>query len=568
MVNQKKCFDSDHNEKRLVLVVEDEQVNREMLGLMLSAEYDVLYAENGEAALSVIREFSSSLSLILLDVLMPVMDGCTLLSIIKKDDDLKRIPVIVLTTEKEYEVKCLKLGASDFIKKPYDAPEIVLARVQRIIELAESTYIIQNTEFDRLTGLYNQEFFYRYAEQYDRLHPQAEMDAILLDVQHFHLINALYGHDFGNLLLTVIADEVRRCLSDIGGLVCRKEADMFLLYIPHGVDLPDLLKRIQSVVTRHTGNSTVKLRMGIYPLADRSLDIMLRFDRAKLAKDAASKGKHGTSVAYYDDSLHKQQLRSQQLIDELDHALESGQFEVYFQPKYDVRGDEPVLFSAEALIRWNHPEFGFISPGVFIPLFEESGLIFKTDSFVWQRTVEQIKTWREKYGIIFPVSVNVSRIDLFDPILAEHFTELTNKAGLPNSAILLEVTESAYTEDSRSIVDMLEKIRSRGFKIEMDDFGAGYSSLNMLATLPIDVLKLDMSFIKNITANKKNLYILELIMQIKDKLGVPVIAEGIETREQFDLLKGMNCDIIQGYYFSPPVPADKFEVLLKEKVKK
>ena len=232
--------------------------------------------------------------------------------------------------------------------------------------------------------------------------------------------------------------------------------------------------------------------------------------------------------------------------------LEQKQFQVYYQPKYAILGEKPVLSSAEALIRWHHPELGMISPGIFIPLFENNGLISKLDHFVWKEAAAQIRRWRDQFGITLPVSVNISRVDLFDPGLIPLLRGLVKENGLTPSNLLLEITESAYTENSSQIIQIVEELRSLGFRIEMDDFGAGYSSLNMLSEMPTDIIKLDMGFIRNVFRNEKNLHILKMMIGIKNFLAVPIVAEGVETKEQYDLLRELGCDIVQGYYFSPP----------------
>ena len=214
---------------------------------------------------------------------------------------------------------------------------------------------------------------------------------------------------------------------------------------------------------------------------------------------------------------------------------------------------------AEALIRWKHPEFGMIAPYDFISLFEENGLIQMLDQFVWRETASRIHYWKKKFGVTIPVSVNVSRIDIYDPRIEEIIDGLVHEYGLTPEELHLEITESAYSENAEQLIQVVENFRKKGYLIEMDDFGAGYSSLNMLANLPIDVLKLDMKFIQDIHTDEKCLRMVQLIMDIARFLDVPVVAEGVEVEEQCRLLKEMGCELIQGYYFSKPVPAEEFE---------
>ncbi|MBQ7725590.1 MAG: response regulator, partial [Clostridia bacterium] len=380
-----------------MLVVDDEMINREMLGMILSDQYEVLYAENGVKALEVIRENAEDLSLILLDVMMPEMDGFELLQILQNDEHLRHIPVIILTTEQSYEVRCLHLGASDFIKKPYELPEVILARIARTIALSENTYIIQTTEHDPLTGLYNQAFFFQYAEQFDRHHPGRFMDAAVVDIMHFHLLNELYGRETGNDLLKKLAVEALAFAREANGLVCRKEADTFFLYCPHLDSFEPLVERLEKALYDPKIRMPVQVRIGVYSEADQTISVPSRFDRAKLALDTV-RASFVSKISFYDSEMHRQALLSQQLINEMENALEQKQFQVYYQPKYSILGEKPVLSSAEALIRWRHPELGMISPGVFIPLFENNGLISKLDHFVWKEAAAQIRRWRDQFG--------------------------------------------------------------------------------------------------------------------------------------------------------------------------
>ena len=551
--------------KRQILIVDDEQVNREIMGMILQEQYDLLFAGDGLQALEMIRSNKGTLSLILLDILMPGMTGTEVLRTLKGDETTASIPVIVITSEQSAEVASLKLGAVDFIPKPYPDVEVIRARVQRTIELAEDRQIIQSTERDPLTGLLNREFFYRYCEQYDQFHPDQAMDAILIDINHFHTINERYGKAFGDEVLHSIAARLLEGAKEPGVIVGRREADTFLVYCPHSEEhrsMPAGL--LEGMALEDDAKNRVRLRMGVYPEADKSIDMERRFDRAKMASDTV-RGSVTRTVGYYDATLHERELYAEQLIEDFPAAIREKQFLVYYQPKFDIRPDTPILAGAEALVRWKHPELGMISPGVFIPLFEENGLIQQLDSFVWKEVASQIRQWKEVFGYTVPVSVNVSRVDLFDAALTESLAEIADSNGLNRSELHLEVTESAYTENSGQIVEVVEQLRNLGFQIEMDDFGSGYSSLNMLSTLPIDTLKLDMQFIRTAFSEGGKTHLLELIINIADYLAVPVIAEGVETEEQLDQLRMMGCTIVQGYFFSKPVPPAEFEAFILQR---
>jgi len=553
------------NGRRRILIADDELVNREILGAILRDTYDTVFASDGAEALELVRENRDNLSLVLLDILMPKMTGLEVLKAVKADSETAQIPIIVVTSEQKSEIESLQLGAIDFIPKPYPDAGVIHARIQRTIELSEDRNIIRSTERDTLTGLYNREYFYRYAEQYDQYNKDAETDAILVDINHFHLINERYGKAFGDEILQRVAEAARSIAQECGGIVCRREADAFMIYCPHREDHRSMLERIsEATADSDTGNNRVRLRMGVYPCADKTLDVERRFDRAKMASDSV-RGSLTNTVGFYDNSLHKREIYAEQLVEDFPSAIEKKQFKVYYQPKFDIRPDTPLLVGAEALVRWVHPELGLISPGVFIPLFEENGLIQRLDSFVWEETARQMRQWKDRFGYAVPVSVNVSRIDLLDAGISRTLQEAVKKYGLSNDELHLEVTESAYTQDSSQIIAVVEQLRDLGFQIEMDDFGTGYSSLNMISSLPIDSLKLDMQFVRNAFKEGGNTHLIEIIIDIADYLTVPVIAEGVETEEQLDVLRAMGCDIVQGYFFSKPVPASEFEAFILQK---
>ena len=265
--------------------------------------------------------------------------------------------------------------------------------------------------------------------------------------------------------------------------------------------------------------------------------------------------------------MHEAELYRARLLEDFKPSLENNRFKVYFQPKFDIRPDKPLLASAEALVRWDHPELGMISPGVFIPLLEDNGLILELDRFVWGEAAARIRDWKDRIGYSVPVSVNVSRIDMLTPNLKDVFNEILAAYQLSTEDLVLEITESAYTGDSDQVISTAKELRGMGmgFRIEMDDFGTGYSSLGMLTHLPIDALKLDMSFVRSAFGETRDVRMIELIIDIADYLHVPVVAEGVETEEQYLVLKAMGCDLVQGYFFSKPVPPEDFDRFLIER---
>ncbi|MDO5702654.1 MAG: GGDEF domain-containing phosphodiesterase, partial [Lachnospiraceae bacterium] len=402
---------------------------------------------------------------------------------------------------------------------------------------------------------------------YDQHYMEMPMDAIVIDVNHFHMLNERYGKQYGDSVLARIGKRVRQISREVVGVGCRRGADTFYIYCPHREDYENILDKAQEgLVEDDASENRVRLRMGVYANVDKSLEIERRFDYAKIAANNVKTG-FRKAIGIYNNEMHQAEVYKAKLLEDFKPSLESGRFMVYFQPKFDIRPDKPVLASAEALVRWNHPELGMISPGVFIPLLEDNGLILDLDRFVWNEAARNIREWKDRLGYSVPVSVNVSRIDMLTPNLKSIFRDILAQYSLNPEDLVLEITESAYTGDSDQVITTAKELRGMGmgFRIEMDDFGTGYSSLGMLSHLPIDALKLDMSFVRSAFGETRDVRMIELIIDIADYLHVPVVAEGVETEEQYLVLKAMGCDYVQGYYFSKPVPPAEFDRFIIER---
>ncbi len=549
--------------KRRILIVEDEPINQQILAAYLESDYELIIADSGEQAKTTIERENRAISLILLDLNLPDLHGLDILRWIKAGSTFSKIPVIVMTSDGEAEVESLNIGAIDFITKPYPLPKVVQARVRRTIELSEGRDLIRETERDGLTGLYTREYFFRYADQFDQFHKDTPMDALILDINHFHMINERFGKGYADRLLQRVGRALYDYANRSGGIACRRNADTFLLYCPHGSDYADAVETVTAAACEEEPGH-VRIRVGVYANVDPSIDMELRFDRAKSAADLI-KNDYTTCIATYDNDLHEKEIYEERLLEDFHDALVHKQFKVYFQPKFDIRPEKPLLCGAEALVRWVHPVLGFVSPGAFVPLFESNGLVRQLDDYVWRETAACQGRWKKKFGREIPVSVNVSRVDALDPDLADMLCRLTEANGISNSALHLEITESAYTDDAKQIISTVSKLREKGFVIEMDDFGSGYSSISMISTLPIDVMKLDRMLIVNALKEQGNIRMLKVIIDMADSLSVPLIAEGVETEEQFKALKDMGCEMIQGYYFAKPMPEQDFEQYLAEK---
>ena len=417
--------------------------------------------------------------------------------------------------------------------------------------------LILATETDELTGLYNRDYFLQYAGRMHREHPDAPMDAVVLNIDRFHAVNAASGRAFGDVVLRSLGDEIRTAAREAGGIAGRFEADRFDIYAPHTENYMPLYNRLQDRLDGLASPAGIRLRIGVMPWQP-GLEPVQMFDRARTACSMA-RDSYEEHLIVYDKKMQEREAFEQRLLNDLPRALGSYEFEVYYQPQFDIQSDPPKPVGAEALVRWNHPELGLIPPSDFIPLFERRGKVSEVDRYVWAEAARQVARWRDVCGVKVPVSVNLSRVDVFDPSLESVLDRLLAYNNLEQGAIRLEVTESAYTGNADQVIRVVERLRRKGYPVAMDDFGSGYSSLNMLSAMPVDVLKMDCAFVRRIGENEKDAHLVALILGIAGSLKIPVVAEGVETEEQLNLLKELGCPLVQGFYFSKPLPPAEFE---------
>lgn len=547
--------------KKQILVVEDNLINREMLTEILSDKYEIMQAENGLEGLEILKLNKERIALVLLDIIMPIMDGYTFLDSVREDRELSLIPVIVTTQSgsEEDEISALAHGATDFVPKPY-RPQVILHRVASIIKLRETAAMINQFQYDRLTGLYSREFFYQKVRERLAEEPNKEYTVICSNIENFKLYNDAFGQEAGDRLLKESADNMRNLIGNAG--ICgRYGADRFLCLMESEKERQDRERFINETYSseRPERIKNVYVKWGVYEITDRSVPVEQMCDRALLAADSI-KGKYDKFFALYDDALRGKLLREKAITDVMETALAENQFTVYLQPKYSL--NDECMSGAEALVRWIHPEWGFISPGEFIPLFEKNAFISHLDRYVWERVCALLADRRERGLELLPVSVNVSRADIYQANLEKVLIGLTEKYGIDPQYLHLEITESAYAENPNQIISTVAKLRKLGFIVEMDDFGSGYSSLNMLSQMKLDILKLDMKFIQNEMEKPVNQSVIGDIVAMAHRMHLSVVAEGIETGEQMKRLQAVGCDYVQGYYFAKPMPIPEFEKLL------
>lgn len=547
--------------QKQVLIVEDNALNREILCEILSTQYRVLQAENGQEALDLLQAHGDDVALILLDVMMPVMDGYAFLDRIRTDHVLNRIPVIVTTQSdsEEDEIIALSHGATDYVPKPY-RPRAILHRAASLIKLRETSAMVDQFMHDSLTGLYSREYFFTKVRDTLAEHPDTEYTLICSNIEDFKLFNDTFGTAEGDRLLREGAEIARKMVGSTG-FVGRYSADRFVCLQERAQATLDRERCGQFDIEVSPLMRSVVMRWGIYEITDRSVPVEQMCDRAMLAANSI-KGQYDRHFATYDDELRGRLLREQAITNSMESALAEGQFSIYLQPKYSLASE--CLAGAEALVRWVHPTLGFMSPGEFIPLFEKNGFIARLDQYVWEQACALLRSWQDRGLPLLPVSVNISRADVLRMDLIGTLRELIATYGIDPAYLHLEITESAYAENSGPIISAVDELRALGFVVEMDDFGSGYSSLNTLSRMRLDVLKLDMRFIQSEIAKPAGQSLLGDIVTMAHRLSLSVVAEGIETREQVLRLQAIGCDYAQGYYFSRPLPISEFEQLRSE----
>jgi len=543
--------------KRKILVVDDAPINRIVLKKILLDKYDVIEAANGQEALDILNKETLDISLVLLDLMMPVLDGYGVMAKVKENETLSVIPIIVITGNQDdgSETKCLQSGASDFIKKPFNS-EVVRNRVDSMIRLRENAILINQIKNDFLTGLYTREFFTESVKEILQANPDKQYDLICCDVVNFKMINERWGRELGDKLLCTIAAHLKEHIGTVTEAAGRIDSNTFIVLKEHSGDHNEAYYREDvAEILEGFPVKNITIKYGIYAITDKNVAVTDMCDRAVLALRQI-KHKYGATFWQYDDRIRLQMLEEEKIVQEMEVALKEKQFKVFFQPKHDVKDN--AMIGAEALVRWRHPVRGLIPPGVFIPIFERNGFITKLDSYVWEETPSLIRQWLDEGHQMIPISVNISRMDFGAMPLEEYFPKLMKKYNLSTELYHLEVTETAYMDDPEEMVKTVVILRQNGFRIEMDDFGTGYSSLNLLSDLPIDALKVGMNFVRENKSYDSNKGILSFILNLSKWLGVPTIVEGVETKAELRLVATMGCDFVQGYYFAKPMPEEEF----------
>ncbi|MDE5576434.1 MAG: EAL domain-containing protein, partial [Oscillospiraceae bacterium] len=416
--------------------------------------------------------------------------------------------------------------------------------------------------FDSLTGLYNRHAFIKNARRVIDEDPLTQFSLMLLNIGSFKVVNDLFGRDVGDKVLAVIANAVRELVAD-KGVYARFFSDNFVVLTPCnecGVQPQTMLDAVGKAVAQSGLLShEIQYYIGVYTVADRSMSVESMADRAAIACSSIN-GSYQEHIAFYNEEMRLALLEEQALCDDSRRAIHDGEFCVYYQPVYGIKAKKFV--SAEALVRWNHPAKGMISPGKFVPVFEKNGFIAELDLYVLEQVCIYMKRRRDSGLPQFPISVNISRMSLYDPRLYDTISELTDRYEIDPKFFRIEITESAYNDNPAQLLETVGKLRGKCYPVLMDDFGSGYSSLNTLKDIPIDILKLDMKFMQGFEKNGKVGTIVTSVARMSKWLNIPLLAEGVETKAQFDFLSSVGCAYIQGFYFARPVPEEELTRLI------
>ena len=552
--------------RNVVLILAESGPDERLVKTVASCGYQPAVVGSGRQAFEFLYQNSGKTAAVILSFVQPADAAAKLISALRDSPVYCMIPLIVAAgmSSRETEQACFTLGAWDYLAWPCPT-ELFQRRLSNAIAHSSLTVIdgLQNRlDFDTVSGIYTKEHFFSAAKRMIDRNPAEKFALVHCDIEKFHLVNSFFGTEEGDKLIRHIAnllrEESRRHSFFAYGHIV---ADVFAccLAVSSREELVQMAVSARKILAEYPLTFSLLPVFGFAFLTDNSADVRTMFDNAALASRYC-KGNYIKNFAFYENAMGDKLIQEQCIANDMVPALEKGQFELYFQPKYDLRTG--MVSGAEALVRWNHPEQGMIPPGEFIPAFERNGFITRLDYYVWEHACAFLRRWLDEGKKVFPISVNISRVDFFAPKLVERICSLVRRYRISPALLQLELTESAYTSSPETIKKTMYDLRENGFTILMDDFGKGYSSLNVLKDIAVDVLKIDMEFLSGSDTPGRGENILDSVVRMARWLNIPVIAEGVETKEQVRFLSQIGCEFVQGYYFAKPMPAEEYERLL------
>jgi len=546
-----------------ILIADDDRSMRVALQNVLVADgYEIESVADGVEAVK--RCENTMPGLILLDALMPNLNGFDACKKIRMLQGGKHVPILIVTAlEDEGSIeRAFESGATDFIPKPVHFA-VMRQRVSRLLKASRAEVHVRELAYnDSLTGLPNRTMF---IDQMNKLikkvRPQSQMLAVLfLDLDRFKYVNDTLGHNVGDMLLKQVAERILSCVRAVD-TVSRLGGDEFTLALD-GIEDKSIVANIAEKICRKVGEPynfsgkevyvTASIGIALHP--NDGVDVGELMKRADTAMFKAKE--RGGSYLFYEPQMEALVTNKVEIEQDLRHSLEREELDVFFQPKVDLKTSK--VMGIEALVRWNHPEKGLVGPNDFIPLAEETGLISEVGLWVLISSCVQVKSWLDKGYEAMPVSVNLSGRQLENGDITGQVAHVLSESGLDPSYLELEITESIIMKHPEEVISILHQLKAMGVKLSIDDFGTGYSSLNYLRKFPIDLLKIDKAFVRDIETNNEDRLIVKGIIALAKSLNLEVLAEGVETAEQLKLLKEEGCDYIQGYYISKPVNCKEF----------
>lgn len=427
-------------------------------------------------------------------------------------------------------------------------------RIEKRDKLFELAYM------DPITNLGNYNSYLLRVKE--KLKKNTKKTMIILDIDKFKTFNKKYGHVKGNELLKRVGEEIKHAIRKTD-IVCRLTNDVFGIFLVGEVDVEKITERLNNKISRiHIGDVWYNLRisMGVYICDKDEKDVQSIIDRAIMAHDSI-KGKYHVPYGVFTEEFEQKMIRESEIENMMEEAIKNKEFEVYYQPQMNTQTGK--MEGAEALVRWEK-DGNMISPSEFIPIFEKNYFIIKLEKFVYEKVCENLQEIKTNFKEIPKISVNISKESLLENDFLEQYMKMTEQYGISPNDIEIEITERTTVDNNTDMKEILEKIKEKGFSIAIDDFGTGYSSLNMLEMLPIDMIKIDKSFIDRIGEKNETINLLEIIFLISKKLNLKTVAEGVEKSEQVSYLKKENCDFIQGYFYAKPLDFDAFKKYIKE----
>lgn len=561
---------------KTILVIEDEQpIRANIIKILKFKGYQGIGAADGTAGVKMAKAYNPDL--ILCDIMMPGLDGYEVLNILSKDPEVATIPFIFLTAKSDRSDmrQGMNLGADDYITKPFTSKELIEAisarlekqattiqpYLDRMKQAAES--LSKVAYYDQLTNLPNRIWLrHQLQEAISQAKKKQGLVAIyVLNMDRFREINASLGYATGDLAIQAVAERLSQCVGP-QDTVARLSGDEFSILLTQ-MDLKENVEALAEVILETLGEP--------YELSDRKVSIQTSIgialypdhssnpDRLLVHADTARRWCRqlgGGSYEFYSPQMDAQKEERRLLEIDLGTALSKSEFELYYQPQCDIMTGQIV--GMEALLRWCHGQRGMVSPSQFIPVAEETGLIISIGEWVLQRACDQAQTWYKSHGRPLQVSVNLSARQFQQENLVETVALVLSETGLDPQLLALELTETSVMSDVKASISILQELKGMGIQISIDDFGTGYSSLNYLKSFPIDTLKIDRSFISQVTSNNQDAAIAKAIIGMAHSLQLKVIAEGVETAAQLAFLGQEGCHGIQGYFYSPPLPAAEF----------